>query len=206
MNTNVKCRRPSKSLVLFDKNMMIDGEIWKEFTEGDITYRISSKGRFCVLKNGEWYLIKQQKEKNGYNTIRINHRRIYTHRMVAKFFLKDYQLKPEVNHIDGDKTNNDVFNLEMVTHRENMLHAINKLGINIASFRGRCGYLHPTSKQVVCLDLNGNFIKEYGSISVAASELGLSLANISRVCNHIPGHYKCGGYRWEFKENINLNN
>lgn len=47
----------------------------------------------------------------------------YVHRLVAETFLKKVQGKPEVNHIDGNKKNNSVKNLEWISHRENIRHS-----------------------------------------------------------------------------------
>jgi hypothetical protein len=52
----------------------------------------------------------------------------YVHRLVVDAFVSPDQARPDVNHIDGDKTNNDLSNLERVTKSENMLHRIHVLG------------------------------------------------------------------------------
>lgn len=108
-------------------------EIWKEiknYTE----YAVSSFGRIMRIKDGHpqsrtkaGKILKPRKMENGYWYITIyessKRKDFRIHRLVAEHFIgpcpKDY----EVNHIDADKSNNHYFNLEYVTHKENIEHA-----------------------------------------------------------------------------------
>ncbi len=111
-------------------------EVWKEIKNFEGVYQISNLGRvkslrrtssqngwdMCVLKEK---ILKPQKTGRcrRYLQVSLGGRLVPVHRLVARGFLGDPLHKQEVNHKDGNPSNNLVGNLEWVSHRENILHA-----------------------------------------------------------------------------------
>jgi hypothetical protein len=109
-------------------------ELWKDI-KGSINYQISNRGRIrskdktTIRKNGKKIttkgrLLKTSTDTKGYIRVQIPNRTIKIHRAVAEAFIENPLNLPEVNHIDGNKSNNDVSNLEWCTHKNNIKHAI----------------------------------------------------------------------------------
>ena len=143
--------------------------------------------------------MKSSKDGCGYLGImlRLNNKskRFLIHRLVALTFIPNLKNKRTINHDDGNKENNHVSNLSWMTYSENAKHAYDILG-RINPFKGLLGSKSPYSKPINQLDLEGNFIKEWGSIN----EAGRSGFNISCVCKCLQGkrnHHKY--FKWEYK-------
>ena len=115
-------------------------EVWKDIEEFQNFYQISNLGRVKrkrrYVKNNiqrgsrmiDERISSPQDNGRGYKQIyvSINNKRImlYVHRLVASYFIENPNKKLEVNHLDGNKSNNNVNNLEWVSRLENQQHAV----------------------------------------------------------------------------------
>jgi hypothetical protein len=121
-------------------------------------------------------------------------KRLYVHRIVAWTFLNELEL-PEVNHIDGNRQNNSLSNLEWVTRSENHIHRYNVLKRE-ATNKGKFGALNWNSKKVGMYNLNGDLIKIYAAVMEAARDLKINDGSIRSV---IYGKSKtCKGHKFKY--------
>ena len=104
-------------------------EFWKDVVGYGDLFSVSNKGQIFSKRTDK--VLKQNPVSTGYNACmtRIGGRKgtcvcLRAHREVAKAFIPNPNNLPFVNHIDGDKLNNSVENLEWVTPRENVRHAL----------------------------------------------------------------------------------
>jgi len=150
-----------------DKDENLENEIWKEINieNADTSgYFISSLGRF---KNKKGIIMKDYKpHHSGYIYLRVNIKKYALHRLVALAFIENTENKSIVNHIDGNKLNNKVDNLEWVTCSENSIHA-HKLGLN----KGH-------KRKIIQYDLEMNEIKKFDTIKSASIELCICYTSI----------------------------
>lgn len=95
-------------------------ELWKEID--DMDYEVSSQGR--VRHKYTKRVRKLELHDNRYLRIKLHKKNYRVHRLVGLYFIPNPDNKPEINHIDGNKQNNHIDNLEWVTVEENNRHAL----------------------------------------------------------------------------------
>lgn len=134
-----------------------------------------------VVKNLQGRVIKHNISNSGYKyvTLKINGKTSgrFIHRAICIAFKENYSNKEYVNHIDGDKLNNSIDNLEWVTASENNIHAYNN-GLKKyrpLHYKGKFGSEHNRSKKVVCIETG----EEFGSMSEAGRKLNISISSVS---------------------------
>lgn len=155
-----------------------------------IWYSTDKKGNKKKCSNKEM-ILKPANNGNGYLVVNLSYRQktkmFLVHRLVAKAFIKNPENKAQVNHIDENKSNNNVKNLEWVTPRENLLHGTRSKRSSVT----KCYVIEQ-------YDLEGNFLKEWLGARVIEKELGIKNQHICRCCN---GKQRTsGGYKWKYKE------
>jgi hypothetical protein len=181
-------------------------EQWKDIKSFEGLYEVSNKGRVRALAKRNSLgnhlkekLLKQTVNHKGYCRVvlyRDNKRhRFVVHRLVVSaftgFVFPKGMRKYQVNHINGVKNDNQISNLEVVTPRENIQHAI-ETGLTEAYFKGsKNRYARP----VVCF-LNGVKFKEFGSMVEASKDLGILQQNISATVRGL--RKSAGGFTWKY--------
>lgn len=121
---------------------------------------------------------------NGYFIVKIKKKSYSVHRLVALTYIKNPNNYPVVNHIDENKLNNNVKNLEWVTQKQNC----NSHSKSISHER-----------KVIQKDLEGNVINIYNSVTEAGHAIKLTRHSVNKVCLGI--NKTAGGYKWEFVNN-----
>lgn len=156
--------------------------------EGFENYEVSNLGKVRNIKSGR--ILKPRLHREGYlrHALYKNNKQknLLLHRILATAFIDNPEEKPCVNHIDENKLNNDLRNLEWCTAKENAIH-----GTRIKRIAEK------RSIEVIQLDLDDNVLNVFKSMVQAEQETGVSRRSISGCCN---GKRKsAGGFKWRKK-------
>ena len=159
-------------------------EIWKNIDDLGSTYEVSNLGR---IRNSKTKRIKSivydgHYCKFGYDC-QINGERkrgwYRVHKAVAKAFLPNPENKSTVNHIDGDKKNNRVDNLEWATPKEQAIHARDVLKSNCGENNYNAQYTNSQVKEMRRL-----YKEEKLDIKILKKIFGGNIENIRRIVKY----------------------
>lgn len=183
-------------------------EVWKDVGGFEGEYQISSFGRLKHFSKNGWNILKNTNKKGDYFNVVLTgksyNKSVRIHRLVAEAFIPNPENKPQVNHIDGNKQNNNVNNLEWVTAKENMLHSVRLNPNQVRPMNYYNKYIKPNKIQQFSID--GEFIKEYENAQEAHRATGVCARNILQVANKTPfnkhGNVRrqAGGFIWKLAE------
>lgn len=168
-------------------------------------YEVSRDGEvFRVAKCSNTWAgrkLKPKPDKDGYLQVVLSHNNVqktyFVHRIVAEAFLANPDKLPQVNHLNGIKTDNRADNLEWCDNSCQQLHAIHVLG----RVPGRKGKPKPEGSGRPKRPVRGTNIKTGEIVAMESISSAARFANGSNgdICNACQGKHKTAyGYRWEY--------
>ena len=171
-------------------------EIWKDIKDYEGLYQVSNFGQILSLhynRSRKCKLLKLIKTKFGYLRVQLfkdgKGKMFIVHRLVAETFLKNPDNLPQVNHIDENKENNRVDNLEWCTSEYNINYGTRNEKVSKTMTNGK------TSKKVLQFSLTGEFIREWESTQECGRN-GFNQGNISSCC--LGERKSADGFKWQY--------
>lgn len=153
---------------------------------GIVQSKLGRGGRFLKNKEGEWKNLKPSKGKTDnyggyYMVVQVkmndydSHKAIRIHRLVASMFIKEIKKGEEVDHIDGNRENNSLSNLRIVSRKENATNAKQRGAFD----KGQNSFKGKISKEILMEILK--MIKNKEKNSVIARKFNVDSSNISNI-------------------------
>ena len=163
-------------------------EVWKPITGYVGLYEVSSEGRVRNVKTGK--ILKPINNGLGYLFVSLYKNRTekkhYLHRLVAQAFIQNPNKLPEVNHKDEIRTNNNLDNLEWISHRDNSNYGKHNERISKSM-----------SKPIQQLDMKTGFIiAYYPSVKEASLSTGIYYDTITKAARGIIK--SAGRFGWRY--------
>ena len=166
-------------------------EEWADVKDYEGLYQVSNFGRVKRVTTGR--ILKDSKTTYGYLKVNLYKNSVMStkkiHRLVAEAFIPNPENKPQVNHIDENKTNNMLSNLEWITNKDNLNHGTRNERAGKAISKSR-------SIPIIATNLKTGESTDFNSGKECARQLGLYPGNITKV---LKGRLKqTGGYTFKY--------
>lgn len=162
--------------------------------DGTVYSCVAGRGKKARNSGQPQRVIKLIQDTTGYLVVCLTNgtikRNRAIHRLLAQAWIPNPNNLPHVNHIDGNKLNNALDNLEWVSVLGNTTHAID-MGMTDPKTR------HPAMAEIAQLDSTGREIRVFMSLHDASRETGIAWQNISKVCRGL--RKAAGGFGWVYK-------